>query len=158
MIKALAVTIILFSIIMAVPSVDALCTTTKVGKTSFTNCTDGTSGFSVQSGNSSFNQFNDGSTSITNSFGNTSVSSSNQPNLGGTSQSITKDTGHSQWNDGVTGVHQRAGNARVDVYSDGSICTTAPVGTTSLTTCTGESEDAPKRSTIIGAGNGEADR
>ena len=150
MIPVLAIPIILFSMFVTIPQVDAACTTTKVGKTSFTNCTDGTSGFSVQSGNSSFNQFNDGSTSITNSFGNTSVSSSNQPNLGGTSQSITKDTGLSQWNDGTTGVHQRAGNARVDVYSDGSICTTAPVGTTSLTTCTGDSEDAPKRSTIIG--------
>ena len=150
MIQALAVPIVLFWIFVTVPPVDATCMTTKVGKTSFTNCTDGTSGFSVQSGNSSFNQFNDGSTSITNSFGNTSVYSSNESNLGGTSQSITKDTGHSQWNDGVTGVHQRAGNARVDVYSDGSICTTAPVGTTSLTACTGDSEDSAKRSTIIG--------
>lgn len=156
MMRLLAIPIILFSIALTIPEVEAACTTTKVGKTSFTSCTDGTSGFSVQSGNSSFNQFNDGSTSITNSFGNTSVSSSNQPNLGGTSQSITKNTGLSQWNDGTTGVHQRTGNAQVDIYSDGTICTTAPVGSSSFTNCTGDSEDAPKRSTIIGTGSGEA--
>ena len=150
MIQALAIPIILFSIFVTAPPVDATCTTSKIGETSFTNCTDGRSGFSVQSGKNSIHQFNDGSTSVTNSFGNTSVSSSNQPGLGGTSLSINKNTGVSQWNDGVTGVHQNFGNVRVDSYNDGTICTTAPVGTTSITTCNGNSKDAAKRSTIIG--------
>ena len=150
MLTVLAVPIILFSMFVTVPQVDAACTTTKIGKTSFTNCTDGRSGFSVQSGKNSFSKFNDGSTSITNSFGNTSVSSSNQPSLGGTSLSINEDTGVSQWNDGTTGVHQSFGNVRVDSYSDGTVCTTAPVGSSSFTNCTGDSKDAPKRSTIIG--------
>lgn len=150
MMRLLAIPIILFSIFMTVPPVDAACTTTKIGKTSFTNCTDGRSGFSVQSGKNSFHKFNDGSTSMTNSFGNTSVSSGNQPSLGGTSLSINKDTGVSQWNDGVTGVHQNFGNVRVDTYKDGTICTTAPVGSSSFTNCRGDSKDAPKRSTIIG--------
>ena len=150
MTRVLAVPIILFSMFATVPPVDATCTTTKIGNQSFTNCVDGVSGFSVQSGPNSFHQFSDGSTSVTNSFGNTSFSNSNQPNLRGTSQSITKDTGVSLWNNGVTGIHQRAGNVRVDSYSDGTICTTAPVGTTSLTTCNGNSKDAAKRSSIIG--------
>lgn len=150
MIPALAIPIILFSMFVTVPPVDATCTTNKIGNTSFTNCTDGRSGFSVQSGQNTFSTFNDGSSSVTNSFGNTSVSSSNQPGLGGTSLSINEDTGVSQWNDGVTGVHQNFGNVQVDTYSDGTICTTAPVGTTSFTNCTGDSKDAAKRSTIIG--------
>ena len=158
MTRVLAVPIILFSMFATVPPVDATCTTTKIGETSFTNCTDGRSGFSVQSGKNSIHQFNDGSTSVTNSFGNTSVSSSNQPGLGGTSQSITKDTGVSQWNDGTTGVHQSFGNVRVDSYSDGTICTTAPVGSSSFTNCTGDSKDAAKRSTIVGTGSGATDR
>ena len=150
MIPALAIPIILFSMFVTVPQADAACTTTKIGETSFTNCTDGRSGFSVQSGQNSFHQFNDGSTSVTNSFGNTSVSSSSQPGLGGTSLSINEDTGFSQWNDGTTGVHQNFGNVRMDSYSDGTICTTAPVGTLSFTTCNENSGDAAKRSTIIG--------
>lgn len=150
MIPALAIPIILFSMFATIPQVDAACTTNKIGNTSFTNCTDGSSGFSVQSGQNSFNTFNDGSSSVTNSFGNTSVSSSNQPGLGGTNLSINEDTGVSQWNDGTTGVHQNIGNVRVDSYSDGTICTTAPVGSSSFTTCRGDSEDAAKRSTIIG--------
>ena len=150
MIHALAVPIILFSMFVTIPQVDAACTTNKIGNTSFTNCTDGRSSFSVQSGQNSFNTFNDGSTSITNSFGNTSVSSSDQPGLGGTNVSINENTGVSQWNDGTTGVHQNIGNVRVDTYSDGTICTTAPVGSSSFTNCKGDSEDAPKRSTIIG--------
>ena len=150
MIPALAIPIILFSMFVTIPQVDAACTTNKIGNTSFINCTDGRSGFSVQSGKNSFHNFNDGSTSVTNSFGNTSFSSSNQPGLGGTSLSINEDTGVSQWNDGTTGVHQNVGNVRVDTYSDGTICTTAPVGTSSITTCNGDSKDAPKRSTIIG--------
>ncbi len=150
MIKALAILIILFSMFVTIPQVDATCTTTKVGTSSFTNCTDGRSGFSVQSGQNSIHQFNDASTSVTNSFGNTSVFSSKQPGLGGTSLSINEDTGVSQWNDGTTGVHQSFGNVRVDSYNDGTICTTAPVGTTSITTCNGNSKDTAKRSTIIG--------
>lgn len=157
MMRLLAIPIILFSIAFTLPEVEAACTTNKIGNTSFTNCTDGRSGFSVQSGQNSFHQFNDGSTSITNSFGNTSLSGSNQPGLDGTSLSITKDTGVSQWNDGVTGVHQSFGNARVDTYNDGTICTTAPVGTTSVTTCNGNTGDAAKRSTIISTGSDEAD-
>lgn len=148
--RLLAIPVILFSITLTMPEVEAACTTTKFGNNAFTNCTDGRSGFSVQSGNNSFHNFNDGSTSITNSFGNTSVSSSREPGLGGTSVSINKDAGVSQWNDGVTGVHQSFGNVRVDSYNDGTICTTAPVGTTSFTNCTGDSKDAVKRSTIIG--------
>ena len=158
MIQALAVPIILFSMFATAPPVDATCTTTKIGETSFTNCTDGRSGFSVQSGQNIFHQFNEGSTSVTNSFGNTSVSSSNQPGLGGTSLSINEDTGVSQWNDGTTGVHQSFSNVRVDSYNDGTICTTSPVGTTSVTTCNGNSKDAAKRSTIIGTGSGATDR
>ena len=150
MIRVLAVPIILFSMFVTIPQVEATCTTAKIGNQSFTNCSNGVSGFSVQSGENSFHQFSDGSTSVTNSFGNTSFSNSNQPGLRGTSQSITKDTGVSQWNDGVTGVHQRAGNVRVDSYSDGTICTTTPVGTTSITTCNGNAKNAAKRSTIIG--------
>ena len=158
MTRVLAVPIILFSMFATVPPVDATCTTTKIGNQSFTNCSNGVSGFSVQSGENSFHQFSDGSTSVTNSFGSTSFSTSNQPGLRGTSLSINKDTGVSQWNDGVTGVHQRAGNVRVDSYSDGTICTTAPVGTTSLTTCNGKSKDAAKRSSIIGTAAGATDR
>ena len=150
MIKLLAIPIILFSMFVTVQPVEANCTTTKIGEQSFTTCTDGRSGFSAQSGKHSFHQFSDGSTSVTNSLGNTSVSSSNQPGLGGTSLPITKNTGVSQWNDGVTGVHQNFGNVRVDSYSDGTTCTTVPVGATSVTTCNGDSEDATKRSTIIG--------
>ncbi|MYA29257.1 MAG: hypothetical protein F4090_01825 [Nitrospira sp. SB0672_bin_25] len=150
MIQALAIPIILFSMFVAIPQVDAACTTNKIGKTSFTNCTDGSSSFSVQSGQNTFSTFNDGSSSVTNSFGNTSVSSSNQPGLGGTSLSINEDTGVSQWNDGTTGVHQNFGNVRVDTYNDGTICTTAPVGSSSFTNCRGDSKDAPKRSAIIG--------
>ena len=158
MIRVLAVPIILFSMCVTIPQVEATCTTAKIGNQSFTNCSNGVSGFSVQSGENSFHQFSDGSTSVTNSFGSTSFSTSNQPGLRGTSLSINKDTGVSQWNDGVTGVHQRAGNVRVDSYSDGTICTTAPVGTTSITTCNGNSKDAAKRSSIIGTGAGATDR
>ncbi len=150
MIHALAVPIILFSMFVTIPQVDAACTTTKFGNNAFTNCTDGRSGVSSTFGGNTVHNFNDGSTSITNSFGNTSVSSSKEPGLGGTSVSINSDTGVSQWNDGVTGVHQNFGNVQVDTYSDGTICTTAPVGATSVTTCNGDSEDATKRSTIIG--------
>lgn len=150
MMRVLAVPIILLSMFVTVPQVEATCTTAKIGNQSFTNCSNGVSGFGVQSGANSFHQFSDGSTSVTNSFGNTSVSSSNQPGLGGTSLSIDKNTGISQWNDGVTGVHQRVGEVQVDSYNDGTICTTAPVGTTSLTTCNGNPKDAAKRSTIIG--------
>ena len=150
MIQALAIPIILFSMFVSIPQVDASCTTTKIGETSFTNCTDGRSGVSSTFGGNTVHNFNDGSTSVTNSFGNTSVSSSTQPGLGGTSVNINKDTGVSQWNDGTTGVHQNFGNVQVDSYSDGTICTTAPVGTTSFTNCTGDSKDAAKRSTIIG--------
>ena len=158
MIRVLAVPIILFAMFVTIPPVDATCTTTKIGNQSFTNCVDGVSGFSVQSGPNSFHQFSDGSTSVINPFGNTSFSNSNQPGLSGTSQPITKDTGVSLWNNGVTGFHQRAGNVRVDSYSDGTICTTAPVGTTSITTCNGNSKDAAKRSTIVGTGSGATDR
>lgn len=149
MIKALAVTIILFSIIVAVPPVDALCTTTKIGNQSFTNCSDGVSGFGVTLGGNTFHQFNDGSTSVTNSLGNTDVSSSSEPNLSGTSQTFNEAT-FSQWGNSVTGVHRDVGNVRMDMYSDGTTCTTAPVGTTSFTTCSGDSKDAAKRSAIIG--------
>ena len=150
MIPALAIPIILFSIALTIPEVDAACTTTKFGNNAFTNCSDGRSGVSSTFGGNTVHNFNDGSTSVTNSFGNTSVSSSSDSSLGGTSVTIHKDTGVSQWNDGVTGVHQNFGNVQMDSYSDGTICTTAPVGTTSFTTCTGDSEDAAKRSTIIG--------
>ena len=158
MMTVLAVPVILFSMFVTVPQVEATCTTATIGNQSFTNCTDGRSGFSVQSGKNSFHQFSDGSTSVTNSFGNTSFSSSNQPGLCGTSLSINEDTGVSQWNDGTTGVHQNFGNVRVDSYNDGTTCTTAPVGTTSVTTCNGNSEDAAKRSAIIGTGAGATDR
>ena len=154
----LAVPVIFFSMFVIIPQVEATCTTAKIGNQSFTNCSNGVSGFSVQSGKNRFHQFSDGSTSVTNSFGNTNFSSSNQPNLRGTSQTLNKDTGVSQWDNGVTGVHQRVGNVRVDSYSDGTTCTTAPVGTTSLTTCNGNSKDAAKRSTIIGTGTGATDR
>lgn len=148
--RLLAIPIILFSIAFTLPEVEAACTTTKFGNNAFTNCTDGRSGVSSTVGGNTVHNFNDGSTSITNSFGNTSVSSSNQPGLGGTSLSINEDTGVSQWNDGTTGVHQNFGNVQVDSYSDGTIWTTAPVGSTSFTNCTGDSKDAAKRSTIIG--------
>ena len=150
MIKTLAVTIILFSLFVTVPPVDATCTTTKFGNQSFTNCADGVSGFGVTLGGNTFYQFSDGSTGFTSSFGNTSFSSSNQSNLRGTNQAIAKDTEVSQWNNGLFGVHRRNGNVRVDSYSDGTFCTTAPVGTTSFTTCSGNSKDAQKRSSIIG--------
>ena len=150
MMRLPAILIILFSIAFTLPEVEAACTTTKLGNNAFTNCTDGRSGVSSTFGGNTVHNFNDGSTSITNSFGNTSVSSSNQPGMGGTSVTINKDTDVSQWNDGVTGVHQSFGNVQVDSYSDGTTCTTAPVGTTSFTNCTGDSKDAAKRSTIIG--------
>ncbi len=126
------------------------CTTTKVENLSFTNCKNGVSGFGVTSGRTTFHQFNDGSTSMTNSFGNTSFSSGNRPHLRGTNQSINEDTGISQWNNSVTGVHQRAGNVQVDSYSDGTTCTTYTAGVTSLTNCNGESKDAAQRNAIIG--------
>ena len=150
MMKLLAIPIILFSMALTIPEVEAACTTTKFGNNAVTNCTDGRSTVSSTFGGNTVHNSNDGSTSITNSFGNTSVSSSKEPGLGGTSVSINEDTGVSQWNDGTTGVHQQAGNTRVDVYSDGSICTNTPVGSTSFTNCTGNSKDAEKRSTIIG--------
>ena len=92
MIRVLAVPIILFSMFVTIPQVEATCTTAKIGNQSFTNCSNGVSGFSVQSGENSFHQFSDGSTSVTNSFGNTSFSNSNQPNLRGTSQSTRNRT------------------------------------------------------------------
>jgi hypothetical protein len=150
MMRVLALPIILFSMALIIPEVEAACTTTKFGNNAFTNCTDGRSGVSSTFGGNTVHNFNDGSTSITNSFGNTSVSSSKQPGLGGTSVNIDQDRGISQWNDGTTGVHQNFGNVQVDRYSDGTVCTTAPVGTTSFTNCTGDSKDAAKRSTIIG--------
>ena len=76
MIRALAVPIILFSMFVTIPQVEATCTTAKIGNQSFTNCSNGVSGFGVQSGPNSFHQFSDGSTSVTNSFGNTSFSNS----------------------------------------------------------------------------------
>ena len=158
MIRVLAVPIILFSMFVTIPQVEATCTTAKIGNQSFTNCSNGVSGFGVQSGQNSFHQFSDGSTSVTNSFGSTSFSNSNQPNLRGTSLSLNKETGVSQWNNGVVGVHQRVGNVQVDSYSDGTTCTTQTVGTTSLTTCNGKSKDAAKRSSIIGTAAGATDR
>ena len=87
MIRELAVPIILLSICVTIPQVEATCTTAKIGDQSFTNCSNGVTGFSLQSGPNSFHQFSDGSTSVTNSFGKTSFSNSNQPNLRGTSLS-----------------------------------------------------------------------
>ena len=68
MIRVLAVPIILFSMFVTIPQVEATCTTAKIGNQSFTNCSNGVSGFGVQSGPNSFHQFSDGSTSVTNSF------------------------------------------------------------------------------------------
>ncbi len=156
--RLLAIPIILFSIALTIPEIDAACTTTKFGNNVFTNCSDGRSGVSSTFSGNTVHNFNDGSASVTNSFGTTSVSSSTQPSLGGISVSINEDTGISQWNDGVTGVHQNFGNVQVDSYSDGTICTTAPVGMTSFTNCPGDSKDAAKRSTIIGTGAGATDQ
>ena len=151
MIKALAITIILFSIMVAVPPVDATCVTTQLGNVAVTNCSDGRSGTSTTFGGATVSQFSDGTSSITNSFGNTGISNSNQPSLGGTNQSIGG-TGFSQWNDGETGIHRDVGgDVRLDIYSDGTICANQAVGpTTSVTICPGDSTDAAKRSAIIG--------
>lgn len=149
MAKTVAITIILFSLFVTIPLVDATCTTTKTWNYSFTNCRNGVSSFGVTSGGTTFYQFNDGSTGFTSSFGNTSFSSGNRPNLRGTSSS-NGETGVSQWNNNITGVHQRTGNLEWDNYSDGTTCTTYTAGVTSLTNCNGKSKDAAQRSTIIG--------
>ncbi len=148
MIQALSVTIILFSMFLTVPQVDAGCTTTRAANYSSTTCSDGRSSFGVTSGGTTFHQFSDGSTSVTNSFGNIGFSSSNRSDLSGTNQSINENTGVSRWDNGVTGIHQNLGNMQIDSYSDGTTCTTAPVGPTSFTTCDGN--DAAQRSMIIG--------
>ncbi len=114
-------------------SVPSSSTSTRLGRFTFYNSDDGTTGWSTELGNFRFYNFGDGTSGSSTKIGGFTLYNFNG-GLSGTSHRIGDFTFH-HFSDGVSGTSNRIGGFTFHNFSDGRSCTSNQIGQFTFNNC-----------------------